>query len=241
VTSTWERFYPELVRAGSLAAALDVELAKIGSSLRSAGTLVGVDAPSFASVTSGGRSGQVLIGLEERAFILSVWESEIEMADGSSPELTDVAGAIRLVLESGDRKVSDLVREIPFLELEDFALSHERGTFVEDKWQVFLARSFDDVSANDFLHRDELPELIRLAAERPELRRLLPFTSLHRFSVSPTPIPNNGIPVIWPLGNGRYILTPYWGGERSAEGSAAVVLDALVEVVRSWRWDPAGS
>src|SRR5688572_15498954 len=112
-TSTWKRFYPELVRAGSLAGALDVELARIGSSLRSSGTLVGIDAPSFASVTSSLRSAQVLIGLEERAFILSVWENDVEMADGSTPELSGVAAAIRLLLENGERKVSHLVREIP--------------------------------------------------------------------------------------------------------------------------------
>lgn len=240
-TSTWKRFYPELVRAGSLAGALDVELAKIGSPLRSSGTLVGMDAPSFASVTLSRRSAQVLIGLEERAFILSVWENDVEMAGGSAPELSDVADAIRLVLENGERKISHLVRKVPFLELEEFALSYERQTYVEDKWQLFLARSFDDASGNEVLHRDELPELIRLAAERPELRRLLPFTSLHRFSVSPTPIPDNSIPVIWPLGGGQYTLTPYFGGQPLAKGSAPVVLDALVEVVRSWRWDPAGS
>jgi hypothetical protein len=231
-TRTWNRFYPELIRAGSLAGALDAELANIRSALRTSGTLAGVNAPSFASVASGKRSAQVLLGLEERSFILSIWEDEVEMADGDAPELSDVAAAIRLVLESGPRKVSDLVAEIPFLELEEFALSFERGTYVEDKWREFLAERWHERSGEKLFHWDDLAELIRLAAERPDLRRFLPYTSLHRFSVTRSPIPDRSIPVIWPRGDGRFTLMSDRDNEVFASGDASVVLDALVAFVR---------
>ena len=133
--------YPDLVRAGSLAAALDEELSRGGSELRASRDFYGAKSINFASVARGPRTAQVLIGLEERVFILSLWENQVEMADGDTPDLSDVAAAIGLVLENGDRRISDLAAEIPLLELDEFALSYERGTYIEDKWQSLLART----------------------------------------------------------------------------------------------------
>jgi Family of unknown function (DUF6193) len=221
--------YPDLVRAGSLAAALDEELSKGGSDLRASRDFYGAKSVSFASVARGQRVAQVLIGLEERLFILSLWESQVVMADGDTPDLSAVAAAIRLALEDGGRRISDLAAEIPFLELAEFALSYERGTYIEDKWQALLARPTRE-SGNEVFHWDELAELIRLASERPELRRLLPYTTLHRFSVTAkSRPPDHSIPVVCPLGDGQYALTSYWGEQVFARGNATVVLNALVE------------
>jgi hypothetical protein len=207
---------------------LDQRLAGVGSALRSERSFFGVESANFASVSSGRRHAQLLIARGERKFSLSLWENEVEMAGGRTPELSDIAAAIKLALEHEERKFSDLVREIPFLGLKPFALSYERGTYIEDKWRALLASPIKR-SGDDLFHWDELADLIKRAAARPELRRLLPYTSLNRFAVTDrSRPPDNSIPVIWPLGNERFALTPYFGGPSLAEGNASMVLDALI-------------
>jgi hypothetical protein len=226
---TTSRIYPDLVAAGSLGAALDASLAEIACPLRSSRQFFGKDSPSFASVDSGHRFAQIYIAAQERKFGLGIWEEHVEMATGWARELSDVALAIQTVLEHPDRKVSELVEGVPFLQLKAKALSHERGTYIEDEWQRFLNHPLHE-GGNLAFYWEELQKLIRLAAERPELRRLWPFTSMIRFSVSPTPgRPDTTIPVIYSIGNGRYGLNDYWGGPAVVEGEASVVLDALVE------------
>jgi hypothetical protein len=91
-------------------------------------------------------------------------------------------------------------------------------------------RAVEQPLANGIFHWDGLAELIRRASERPELRRRMPFTSLNRFSVRASE-PSAAVPVIWPLGGGRYALTPNFDDTTFAEGSASVVLDALIDHV----------
>jgi uncharacterized protein DUF6193 len=218
------RLYPDLIRAGSLGAALNEALAVVGSALRSTFLRSG---STYADLWSGHRSAHVNVALNERKFLLELAErppdyAQVNMAGGWTRELSDVAAAIDLVLENGERKVSDLVQEIVFLELRPFALDYERGTYIEAHWQALLAAKF--APGDDFSFFQGLPELIRLASERPELRRLMPFTSLHRFSIRSTPPDRTDIPpLIWPVGSGRYVLTYDSTGERLAEGSASVV------------------
>jgi hypothetical protein len=228
--------YPDLVRAGSLSASLDEALARVGSALRSTPNYHGRRSGSIASVSTRQRSAQVFSALDERRFGLSLFElfgTEVE-AGGWDAELTQVASAIALVLDS-DRKFFDLVREIPFLEeipfsdLDPFPQGGERLAYIEEVWLELLTARV--VHRHDELfHFDELPELIRQASERPELRRLLPYTSLWRFSVAMRLHPRDmHIPIIWPLGSGQYSLSYDSTGECLAEGSASVVLDALVD------------
>jgi hypothetical protein len=223
------RLYPDLVAVGALGAALDDALADIGCRLKSSRQFFGNASSSFASVSSGDRWAQVYIAANERKFALGIWEKRVEMATGWARELSEVAAAIQTVLEHPDRKVSELIEGVPFLQLKAKALSHERGTYVEDEWQSFLTDPLHE-GGNLASYWEELQELIRLAADRPELRRLWPFTSMIRFSVSPTPgRPRTTIPVLYSIGNGQYGLNHYWGGPALVEGEASVVLDALVE------------
>jgi hypothetical protein len=223
------RLYPDVVAAGALGVALDGALADIGCPLKSAGQFFGKPSFSFASVSSGERWAQVYIAAYERKFALGIWEKHVEMATGWARELSDVAAAIQTVLEHPDRRVSELVEGVPFLRLTPRAQSHERGTYIEDEWQSFLTKPLHE-GMNLAPYWEELQEVIRSAADRPELRRLWPFTSMIRFSVSPTPgRPQTAIPVIYSIGNRRYGLNHYWGGPAIVEGEASVVLDALVE------------
>lgn len=218
--------YPDVVTAGSLSAALNRTFSEIGSTLTSSPHWGESD--SYASVELGARVANVSTAMYERTFTLDIWMEEIEFGNGSTPDLIDVAKAIRLWLEDRDKKATDVVREISFLELRPKAESYERGTYIEDTWQEFLTEPFDR-EHNDIFHWDELNELIALAAARPELRRLLPFTTHERFSVTRRTRPPDSLPVIQALGEGQYALTTYFGEEVLLHGSASAVLDALIE------------
>lgn len=232
-----KQHYPDVVSAGSLAAALDDALERQGSMLKTQGSFYGKTSASFASVLSQNRSAQIRIAMLERLFLFDLWENEIELARGRTPDLMATADAIRRWLEERPN-ASELVQDVTFVQMTDAGGSYERGTYIEDTWQSALADPFKR-TGNEVFHWDELKELIRLASERPELRRLLPYTSLWRFSVTTrSRPPDNTIPVIWPLGGGRFHLTQYWGGEVLAEGDAAHVLDALVAFLRDMSEPP---
>jgi len=236
--STAER-YPDVVAAGSLAAALDAALRRRGSVLRSERGLYGAQSASYASVSSGDRHAQIDMAAQERLFLFSLWQKEIQIAKGQTSDLAHVASVIRAWLEK-KQSGTDIAQQVPFVRVTDSGASYERGTFVEDAWQRLLKDGLTPRKNDAFLW-GELERFIHLASQRPELRRLLPYTSLFRFSVTPrSRPPDNVVPVVWPLGNGRFVLTPYWGGESLAEGDAEQVLDAFVESVRdlpAWRHD----
>lgn len=160
-----ERLYPALARVGSLARLLDDELAKIGSALRSSSAIYGFDSWSYAEVTLAKREANIYIAKRSRDFGLEVWEHGILMANGSTPELSDVAAAIPLVLESTTRKISRLAREIGFLKFKRSARKYERGTYIEKRWQRMLRSEGWSRSGNEIFHWDDLGELIERAAE----------------------------------------------------------------------------
>ena len=244
-TDDRKKFYPDLVQAGSLSGALDEELARGGSTLRSSPEFFGVRSATFAKVSLSDRHVQVLIASGHRSFNLGVWESGVEMASGwLSSDLSEAATMIRLVLENADRKISELIKDIPTLELGTFALSYERGSLTEDKWQELMGRW--DRTSNEYPQPNlftYLAELIRLASQRPNLRRLIPFTSLQYFSVSRKPPQEfDDLPMIQPLHDGTYVLTSPTVDRTpmgTASGTASVVLDALEEVIRERGIEPA--
>jgi hypothetical protein len=219
-----ETNYPDVLAAGTLSVALTRTLATLGSALTTAEVnFQGRELVGVALIQAETRACLVSTAWDERSFRLSLSENDFELAAAATPDLTAAASIIRRWLEDG-RKATELAGEFD-VRLTERAESYERGTLVEEAWQTILAAPFN--RHDDVWHEDELPDLIRLAAERPELRRLVPYTSMNRFGVSRKRPPDAGLPVIWPHGNGRFSLTPYWGGEGLAEGDASHVLDAL--------------
>jgi len=160
-----------------------------------------------------------------RSYFLFLWENGDQWAHGETSDLAIAERITRRWLEDGAQP-TELAREFDVVEADDPYLLED--DFVEGRWQSLLAARFDHARDNALFHLDELPELIRLAAERPELRRLVPYTSAWSFGVSRRKGPPDNLPLITPLGNGRYSLAfRWWGGEALAEGHAAHVLDIL--------------
>lgn len=144
-----------------------------------------------------------------------------------SRRTSDLAIAERITrrwLEDGAQP-TELARDFDVVEADDPYLLED--DFVEGRWQSLLAARFDHAGDNALFYLGELPELIRLAVERPELRRLVPYPSAWSFGVSRRKVPPDNFPLITPLGNGRYSLAARRSGEALEDGQATGVLDRL--------------
>ena len=158
-----------------------------------------------------------------RSLFLTLLEGGDQWAHGETLDLAMAERITRRWLEDGAQP-TELAREFDVVEADDPYLLEDE--YVEGVWRSFLSARFDNSFRTQF-HWDELPHLVRLAAERPELRRLVPYTSAWWFGVSRRKVPPDNLPLITPLGNGRYSLGHRWGGEALGEGDATDLLDML--------------
>lgn len=234
-----ERNYPDIVAAGSLAAVLSDAMVRQGSPLSIGGELFDVESPSFASCWHGDRGIEMYLALDERLFTMGLWENDIEVGSAETPDIDQVARTIRRWLEDHVR-LSAVPTKLPHGRLSEEGTSYARGTCLEDEWQELIERTATS-RHSELFHWDDLASFIRLASEHPELRRFRPFTSLNRFSVSPKAgPPDTTIPVVFPLGGGRFALGPYaglaFGG--SVLGDAGVIAEELATHLRGHGIEP---
>ena len=231
----YERHYPDLLAASSLAAVLSDVLVRQGSRLSIGREFFGAQSVSFASCWHGDRGVQMYIALNERLFLVGLWEKDIEVAAAKTPDIDEAARAIRRWLE--DRvPLSAVAAEPPHARLSEAGMSYARGTYLEDEWRRLIERTRDK-NHSELFHWDDLEALIRVASQHPELRRFRPFTSLWRFSVSPKAgIPAPNIPLVWPLGDRRFRLA----GDEHVEGDAEAVAEALARYLREHGIEPRG-
>jgi hypothetical protein len=230
----YERNYPDVLSAGSLAAVLTDVLVRQGSRLSIGREFFGAQSASFASCWLGDRGVQVYTALKARLFIMGLWEKDIEVADVKTPDIDEAAHTIRRWLE--DRiQLSAVAVELPHVRLNEEGMSYARGTYLEDEWRRLIERTRDK-QHSELFHWDDLASLIRVASQHPELRRFQPLTSLWRFSVSAKAgIPAPTIPLIWPLGGGRFRF-----GDGPIQGDAEAMVQALATYVREHGIEPRG-
>jgi hypothetical protein len=232
MTGTGE-LYPDVDAAGGLWVLVNDALIAAGSSLRAS--------RRYPMVASGTRWASVSPGAKERKFLLEIIENQgrqVHMAAGWTDELAEIAAAIRAVLEDADRPVSEIVPGIPFLELRPFAVSWERGTWIEDHWVDLLDHQVPYLEERAAAHllqdlvfrMGDAARLIVAASKRPELRALEPFTSHFRLGFRAPP----GLdfdPIIDPVMiSDVYELHGPAGGALMS-GTIAEALDAAVAYV----------
>ncbi|MFI0977593.1 DUF6193 family natural product biosynthesis protein [Streptomyces sp. NPDC021093] len=228
--------YPDLVAAGSLAAALELTAAEQGldldavlthdsDPLRSAGV---------ASTVSDREPCWISIGSASRWFIINGWRQGVQLLSGSTSDLGELARAA-----AGWRNGAEL-REIqkvaPFIEVSDLAEAHERGpaAAVNVQWRFLLEDLRQEADRLDLARRTL--ELAEAASAEPKLRQLYPFTShwsLHFTTCTGFPY-SWDVPFVDPLSNGRYrVCGPSRGtviGEAgTAEDAVALVVNGLPE------------
>jgi hypothetical protein len=230
-----ERNYPDILAAGSLAAVFSDVLVRQGSRLSIGREFFGVESASFASCWHGDRGVQMYMALNERLFTMGLWEKDIEVADAETPDVDEAAHTIRRWLE--DRvPLSAVAAELPHGRLSEAGMSYSRGTYLEDEWRGLIERTATKPHPELF-HWDDLASLIRVASQHPEVRRFHPFTSVWRFSVSAKAgIPAPKIPLIWPLGDGRF----RFGDDEPIQGDAEAMVEALARHLRVHGIEPRG-
>lgn len=210
------RHYPDLVRAGSLRAAL--------------GTALPPDTPDrypdSVRAEAGERGVSVVAVAGERGFRVRCWARTIHMAGGTTDDLAAAAGAVEQWLRPGP--VRELTDRWPFLTAGSLAEGYECGDPVPARWAQLRA------SRIRLRHADELHAFIEAAHAEPRLRALSPGMSMFwvTFSRRAEPPLCRDLPMVGALGGGRYEIRHGAGRRevREADGLAATlaaVLDLL--------------
>ncbi|MFD6422271.1 DUF6193 family natural product biosynthesis protein [Streptomyces sp. NPDC060198] len=215
---TYAAHYPDVVRAGSLRNALQAAADRARCGLWYGLT----SSPGWrhvaAKVVADGRSATVLlVGADERTFVVDCWARGIHMATGRTHDLATVAGATGSWAEGV--RVRELTARWSFLSTWDLAEAHERGEAVPARWQ----------SMRRYRHRHgtDWQDLVEATFAEPRLRALSPGSSVGRltFSRRVTPPICTDLPSIRPLGEGRFEVR-FAGGRvpRAATATAAVAV-----------------
>ena len=220
-----EDLYRDLAEIGGLSPALQRTFHELSVNLNLV-RIAEVDSLWYAFIREGRRFSQVVTALNERKFNINFWYQGVEYGSGWTSDLKEVARAAA-VFHLERPSISEISARFVWLKPDPLAASHERGAefFVTEKW-----RSLERLVEDPRSHMDGLLPLIREAAKRPELRRLLPFTSLSRLCFSRTtgyPYTHD-CPLGWPVKSGLFRVVA--ADERTVlgEGDAPRAADLLV-------------
>lgn len=190
--------YPELGRDGTLRIALQKTIHQGGYRFK----VLPERAPGWkrsgALADSDNRAASVLLGIQERCFLISLWEYGVQMATGTTTSLNEAATATG-VWQSG-ANLEALRAACPFVRYSSLAEAHERGTAVEAKWTIYRQTAASHVDH----------DLIEAAYAQQQLRALFPLHSHKSLILSRcTGYPHTrDVPVVTPV-NGRYLVTSW--------------------------------
>lgn len=164
--------YPDLVAAGSLAAALEQLAAELGVDL----TVVPGD---WGPLVSAGIAASVPernplsvhIVADSRRFGVSGWSRGVQLITGATPDLADVVRAG--VAWGQGRNLQELRTELSFLRSSERAEAHDRGpaAVVELQWRTMWEQAAEEPDFTGF------GELVKAAHAEPRLRQLYVFSS----------------------------------------------------------------
>lgn len=223
VLSTTDELYPELAAAGGLPGAVTRALAELGSPLRARDHAMVDGVPLFAAVKHAGRSCQVYVAANERAFSCDFWHRGVQHGAGWTTSLAVVVQAVDGFCR-GRIGVVELRAEHPWIGVYHAATLADAAALVDHRWAFYLTAGTDEPAP--------LGPLIAAAARRPRLRALLPFTSMYRLCFSRTtgyPY-SSDCPLAWPIDGGLYRVVAPTGqtlGEGDAEAAADLLAAAL--------------
>ena len=209
-------FYPDIVEAGSVSAALSRSLSDIGSYLVADESPVNKFIP-YVCVKEGLRFSQTQLGSDQRLFLTDFWSQGVMFGSGSSENLSDIALAIHawIVKKPSTERMSKL---FAFFSPTEGGIAHDAGSYVEFKWKGLLETWYAKENPfkirtrkqlSSFLFSNSLHQklsfirwyfyylfhgnrkyspipVIKEAMKKPELRRLFPYTSLNRLCFSRT-------------------------------------------------------
>ncbi|WP_171114764.1 DUF6193 family natural product biosynthesis protein [Streptomyces sp. Z423-1] len=226
-------FYPDVVEAGGLAAALERTAADLRVPLVVVPSGAGTpDSVGIASTAPGRLPLEVIARPDSRAFQLVGRAGDVDIATGATRELRDViaAGAAW----GAGTAVPQMREALPFLWFDPIAEAHERGpaAAVAAQWDLLREKAAGTPSFPEF------GLLVEAAHAEARLRRLFPFTSHWTVAFSScTGRPYRDEIAIRPQpGGGQYIVlrhpnTGMIGEAATAKEAVALALAHLPESV----------
>lgn len=174
-----QRFYPDVLERGGLAAAIVRAAAENGVEVGTASERPGADPRTRGSAEFRPPRGvmRVRLGLGARRFsiVLEGGRGNRVRAEGSTAQLSEVAGV--LAAWRAEAKLAELAGRFPFMEFDRLSQAFEDGNPAEVQWTILIE---DDTFAN---YRD----LLLALRDSPRLRRTIPFFShwVLKLSVDP--------------------------------------------------------
>ncbi|MFH8382998.1 DUF6193 family natural product biosynthesis protein [Kitasatospora sp. NPDC018058] len=190
--------YPELLAAGTLAAALERTAAELAVDLTVLPGNWGDTSAAIAAAVPERKPLHVHIGAEQRWFGVTGWSRGVQMITGGATELRDIVRAA-VAWGSGD-SLRELRDRLPFLEFTELAEAHERGpaAAVGVQWRRIREEAAEEPEFTEF------GLLVEAAHAEPRLRQLYPFSSHWVLGFrGHTGVPSRAAVAIVPAHNGR--------------------------------------
>ncbi|GAO41392.1 DUF6193 family natural product biosynthesis protein [Flavihumibacter petaseus] len=191
--------YPEIIRAGGLANAIDLELKTINSSLRVRGDDSFDKLPfSFAMVEHGNKFSQIYMAAKEKLYLPDFWRDGVCLAHGKTNSLTELAKVLDywLIQNVSTKALSE---KYNFVCPSAKASAFDENKEIEFTWE--LLKNDDDSLG--------LKEFIGVASQDNTLNKLFPFTSLYTMCFSRCtgfPYDTNNLPNVTLLEYAHFIL-----------------------------------
>jgi hypothetical protein len=217
--------YPDVAQMGGLSPALQRVFDELCADL-SLKKVEGVVSPGWAFIREGSRHSQVVTALYERNFHIDFWYQGVQYGSGVTSDLREIArAAVAFHLERAS--INEIAARFVWVKPNQQVASHERGAefFVSERWQDLERWLVLDKPS----HLDGLLPVVLEAAKRPELRRLLPFTSMNRLCFSRTTgYPYSyDCPLAWPVKGGLFRVAAADEQTVLGEGDAARAAELL--------------
>jgi hypothetical protein len=215
--------YPDLALMGGLAPALQRVLNEVaGDPNRTKCARNAAD----AGITEGPHHSTVSAAADERNFHINLWYQGVLHGSGWTSDLREIARAA-VAFHRDKFSVSEIAAQFEWFKPSQNVASHQRGAeiFVTKKWEDLERR----LASEQFPYQHTLLPLVLEAAKRPELRRLLPFTSLTYLCFSRTtgyPYTHD-CPGAWPLNGGLFRVIASDGEKILGEGNTVRAADLL--------------
>lgn len=217
--------YPDIVAKGGLGAAVQGELANLGSDLQVTGlhdqpaTLPG-KFPAYARIERGLRSSQVMLAAEVRRFSADFWNQGVCMAHGWFDDLSRLATAVEgWIGQKWD--TARLKRECPKVEVKAQAAAFESGSEVRWTWERYVREGTGD----------GLDAFMQAAWANARLCQLFPFRSLWWICLSRCtgwPYFTAGLPVVRAIRDNWYQVQARQEGAVLGEGDAETAVAIVV-------------
>jgi hypothetical protein len=136
-----------------------------------------------ALITEGPHHSNVSAADDYRNFHIDLWYQGVIYGSGWNSDLREIARAV-VAFHRRKFSISEIACLFEWVQPSQNAASHQRGA------EIFVIKRWEDLerglASGKFPYLNTLLPLVVEAAKRPELRRLLPFTSLTNLCFSRT-------------------------------------------------------